>query len=402
MAKKRRARILAVDDDEAVLRILEMLLMGADYEVYTATNGIEGLDAVERHKPDLILLDVIMPLLKGGEVCRRLRARPGTAQLPIIMMSSLGEVDDRINGFDAGADDYITKPVNKRELLARIKALLARSEYGRTQMAEVIAIVGAKGGVGVTSLAVNLAVALAQRESRVTLIELQPSQGMLRYHFNIPAGLGLSQLASVTPTDIGWPEIRQCLVTHSSGAKILPASDESPQPRLTSEHIDTILAALTRDVDYVLIDLPPSDEEIVRRVLDSADRILLVTEAEVLSAICARTRLQDFADWGVIKYTSVVGVARVPSGMMLTRLELENEVGLGGQLEYFASQWDKYAADPTTVIPSGLVALIPPAPESFQEAIRVGVPLVQYEPSSRASRAIGDLAAWLLEQSPRH
>jgi DNA-binding response OmpR family regulator len=113
--------ILVVDDDPAIRILLRNTLQGQGYAVRTATNGREGLDQVEQEHPDTILLDVNMPEMDGLELCRRLKCQTETAHIPVIFMTSLGHDSDRTKGFDVGGDDYVIKPVNYKELLARLK-----------------------------------------------------------------------------------------------------------------------------------------------------------------------------------------------------------------------------------------------------------------------------------------
>jgi DNA-binding response OmpR family regulator len=122
----RKQRVLVIDDDPAALRLTGYIFQRAGYEVHEAANGAEGLAKAEEVKPDLVILDVMMPDVSGLEVCQQLRDRSGTAQLPIIMLSAKGQVDDKISGFQAGADDYVPKPVAPEELLVRARALLQR------------------------------------------------------------------------------------------------------------------------------------------------------------------------------------------------------------------------------------------------------------------------------------
>jgi DNA-binding response OmpR family regulator len=123
---KTKQRVLVIDDDPAALRLTGYIFQRAGYEVHEAANGTEGLAKVEEVKPDLVILDVMMPDVSGLEVCQQLRDRSGTAQLPIIMLSAKGQVNDKISGFQAGADDYVPKPVAPEELLVRARALLQR------------------------------------------------------------------------------------------------------------------------------------------------------------------------------------------------------------------------------------------------------------------------------------
>ena len=119
-----KARILAVDDQPHNLRLLVDLLSAKGYEVVTAASGAEALAKIESARPDLVLLDVIMPNMSGYEVCRKIREMPETAVLPIVMITALDPGEERVKGLDAGADDFLAKPVNQAELLARVRSLL--------------------------------------------------------------------------------------------------------------------------------------------------------------------------------------------------------------------------------------------------------------------------------------
>src|SRR5512142_1108234 len=117
-------KILVVDDEPAVTNLLAYNLRKANYEVLTAADGLAALDAARQQQPDLILLDLMLPGIKGLDVCRELRK---TSAVPIIMVTALGEEIDRVVGLELGADDYITKPFSVREVLARVKAVLRRA-----------------------------------------------------------------------------------------------------------------------------------------------------------------------------------------------------------------------------------------------------------------------------------
>ncbi len=118
------ARILVVDDIEANVRLLEARLMAEYFQVLTASNGRDALEICANGQCDIVLLDVMMPEMDGFEVCRRLKADPRTMHIPVVMVTALDQTEDRVQGLDAGADDFLTKPVNDLALITRVKSLV--------------------------------------------------------------------------------------------------------------------------------------------------------------------------------------------------------------------------------------------------------------------------------------
>jgi Flp pilus assembly CpaE family ATPase len=351
---------------------------------------------VESTNPDLVIVDMVMPLMGGADVTRELRARARGQHLPIIILSNLDRVEDKLEGFRAGADDYVTKPVNPKELLARIQALLNRASFGQAQPAHKIALLGAKGGVGVTTLALNLGVALAQRDYGVALAELHGSRGALRHLLNVAGAPDFCELLGKEPGALRANAVLERVIRHSSGLHLLLGPAEACEHPLTADHLPPLLAPLSDESDFLLLDLPADDSALVRRALELADLILLVTEAEPLSLISARYLLQTLKQWDADDRVDSVAVARAPSSMMLTRIEIENEMGLAGG----EAQSDSYHS----MLLKGqlgrrrkLLATIPPGPELFASAASAGVPILLVEPSSAPARAITDLAATLID-----
>jgi two-component system, cell cycle response regulator len=118
------ARVLVVDDILANVRLLEAKLSAEYFEVITAMNGLDALDAIQRSKPDIVLLDVMMPGIDGIEVCRQIKSNAATQHIPVVMITALDQPEDRVRGLEAGADDFLTKPVNDISLFCRIKSLV--------------------------------------------------------------------------------------------------------------------------------------------------------------------------------------------------------------------------------------------------------------------------------------
>ena len=124
------SRILVVDDDKQIVRLVRSYLEQAGYQVLTAYDGETALHAIRREQPDLVVLDLLLPDHDGWEITRRVRSEPSLAGLPIIMLTARVEDTDKIVGLELGADDYITKPFNPREVVARVRAVLRRTSSG--------------------------------------------------------------------------------------------------------------------------------------------------------------------------------------------------------------------------------------------------------------------------------
>lgn len=123
----KKASMLVVDDDAHILRLLRRTLELEGYQVFTASDGETALDVVDREVPNLIILDIMMPRTDGYAVCQRIRE---FSQVPIIMVTAKGGDEERVRGLECGADDYVTKPFSTRELVARVKTVLRRSQVG--------------------------------------------------------------------------------------------------------------------------------------------------------------------------------------------------------------------------------------------------------------------------------
>jgi class 3 adenylate cyclase/CheY-like chemotaxis protein len=135
-------KILVVDDTPKNVKLLADLLSAKGYAVATADSGAAALAQVEAEKPDLVLLDVVMPEMSGYEVCRKIRENPATEILPVVMVTALDPAEERVKGLDAGADDFLSKPINQAELLARVRSLLRIKELYETVQTQAAELAG--------------------------------------------------------------------------------------------------------------------------------------------------------------------------------------------------------------------------------------------------------------------
>jgi pilus assembly protein CpaE len=282
------AKILVVDDDPNVQRLLSYTLKQEGYEVVVAADGAEGFKLWGQEEPALILLDVMLPKLDGYQVAAKIRAEEGAAShVPIIMLTAEAEVEQKIRGLRAGADDYLVKPFHPAELLARIKSLLARFApkdllVGRPPLGRVLAFYGAKGGVGTTTIAINVAIAL-QRElgRRVCLVDGNLQFGDHRVFMDL--GLDRKSIVDVVsaPT-IDSDLLRGVLVEHDSKIDLLlaPPSPETAE-LVTKEHFSTILDVLRGMYDYVVVDVDKRLDDLNLGVFDAAESLYVVLTADL-------------------------------------------------------------------------------------------------------------------------
>ena len=124
----RPGRVLVIEDEQDVAELIRYNLAKEGYEVRVVANGVDGLKQARESRPDMILLDIMVPQLNGWEVCRRLKQEPDTREVPVIMVTGRVEEGDKVLGFEMGADDYVTKPFSPRELLARMRAVIRRGK----------------------------------------------------------------------------------------------------------------------------------------------------------------------------------------------------------------------------------------------------------------------------------
>jgi pilus assembly protein CpaE len=282
------AKILVVDDDPNVQRLLGYTLKQEGYEVVVASDGAEGFKLWGQEEPALILLDVMLPKLDGYQVAGKIRAEEGTSShVPIIMLTAEAEVEQKIRGLRAGADDYLVKPFHPAELLARIKSLLARFApkdllVGRPPLGRVLAFYGAKGGVGTTTIAINVAIAL-QRElgRRVCLVDGNLQFGDHRVFMDL--GLDRKSIVDVVSApSIDADLLRGVLVEHDSKIDLLlaPPSPETAE-LVTKEHLSTIIDVLRGMYDYVVVDVDKRLDDLNLGVFDAAEHVYLVMTADL-------------------------------------------------------------------------------------------------------------------------
>jgi len=333
--------LLVVDDDIDTLRLVGLMLQRQGYTILTANNGQQAINMALEDQPDLILLDVMMPGMDGYEVTRHLRGDPNTADIPIIMFTAKTQLDDKVTGFEAGADDYLTKPTQPRELFAHVKAVLARSmksrKTGKTPTTEgvergkVIGVLAAKGGVGVSTMATNLGIALHKKTQQSTIVaEFRPGQGSIGLSLGYGKPDTINNLMELSITEISPRDIKNCLVSHNSGIKLLLASYQPKDARyvIYSEAFETIVKNLAIMAKFIILDLGPSLPPITEQTLGQCDELLIVIEPIPVTVTQTRELLAELNARGFKQeQTKVILVNRTEADYLMTPTQVQEQLG---------------------------------------------------------------------------
>lgn len=380
-------KILIIDDDLDTLRLVGLMLQRQGYNIVAATNGEHGLSQALSENPDLILLDVMMPDMDGYEVTRRLRKNPVTATVPILMFTAKSQLDDKVTGFEVGADDYLTKPTHPSELQAHVRALLARSEKkaapqtattGQEQRGYVIGVLSARGGLGVTSVAANLAAGISSRaQADVILAELTPGRGTLGLDLGLTGGKELNDLISGSLVEVTREKVAAALVPHVSGIKLLAATESPRDVSLTSqvnnyEALVLRLASLSR---FIVLDLGTGLPPFVQKILPMCSERIVVVEGVPNSIYHSKILIDEIAALGIDR-KAVIAV-------------LNNRVRSETQMPWTQVQ---------EKLNHSIAITLTPAPELFFQAARNQTPAVVCQPTNVTSQQFLKFADQVLER----
>jgi pilus assembly protein CpaE len=385
-----KSRILVVDDSKLSAKMIENRLTASGYQVdvaHSAEEAISNLKMPRAAPPDLVISDLMMPGMNGYQFCQWLRGNPSTVHVPVIMLTSKGGVSAKVDGFQAGADDYLVKPIDPTELEVRIKVLLARVRAARAAAAQtaavpseakIISVFSLRGGVGVTSVAVNLAVALAQLwQTEVPLIDLALESGHCALMLDLKPKHSLADLTNRGPDVIDDALLEGAFVQHDSGVRVLAAP---PSPELadaiTSTLVGAVLTMLRPRSPYVVIDTPSRFDEVTLAALDQSDVILLLLTPEIACLKVTTAALDVFhaLEYPPQKLVAVLNWPFSQGGLPQKNIE--------------------------AALRMPLETIIPHERALFVEAINRGVPLVLSHPEAPASLALQQLAYKLSERQP--
>jgi len=382
------AFILVIEDDVNLTEIVDAKLRREGYQVKNAENSEQAFEIINGRVPDLILLDIMLPDESGFDICRRLRARASTATVPIIMTTALSDIQNKSEGFQAGADDYVTKPYDFAELLLRMDVHLRKSQAVMQQGSssiepgKIIAVFSLKGGAGVTSLAVNTAVGLSMLWGEsAALADFVAPIGSCDVFLNVSKQMNLGDIVKVKSEQIDGEYIEQFLYKHETGVHLLPGvSSPENADLITSGHINKLLNFLQSDYPYVVLDTPHDFSENTLAILDLADEILLPMTPELSSVRLTVQALRTFETLGYPpQKTSVI------INWTYSDANIENKLGL--------RQIEKTLNQPVNVVISH--------DRIWSDSINVGHPVVTQDESLPIVILLENLA-WQVSRASDH
>lgn len=379
-------KILIVDDDLDTLRLVGLMLQRQGYQIIAASNGPQALILAEKEQPHLILLDIMMPEMDGYEVARRIRANPITATIPIIMFTAKNQVEDKVMGYEAGADDYITKPTQPRELFAKIRAILARAKKAAPvtvaatptlqERGFLIGILGTKGGIGTTTLVFNLALALHQNSQKAVIAaEYSPGMGTIGIELGYKVSDGLDRLLQRNEFEITALDVENSLIQFSSGVRLLLNAND-PLARLktpSSAHFQQITQILLGMATYILLDCGASLSSFLQPIYPQCNEIFLLLEPTLLS-IAKFHAIRDALLEQDVHQNRIHAVVsnRIRSDIMLTRSQIQEKLG------------------------AEIFGMITPAPELVYHAALNNRPIYLHQPESATASQINEIARKIL------
>ena len=373
-------KVLIVDDDVETLRLVGLMLQRQGYQIVAANNGGQAITMTRSEKPDLIVLDVMMPDIDGFEVTRQLRKDPETSQIPILMFTAKNQVEDKVAGYEVGVDDYLTKPVHPAELIAHVKSLLSRGK-ARAPAVEVgymIGVIAPKGGLGVSSFVLNLAIAIHQSTKiEVIAAELRPGSGSWVFDLGFNDVDALSKLLKNHAKDITASSVEKELIQSKYGIRLLPSSTNIMDVELTraTEQMEAIAGFLPQLAPLVLLDIGANMLPNVDRVLKMCKEIIVITEPYPGTINLTKRLLEQLSGIGIGKTNiiSAIVVNRTRADMQLTVPQIQEILGMP------------------------IIHLIPPAPELAYQASMNNVPLSQFQPGGLIAQQFTRLAEIIIQ-----
>lgn len=349
------ARILVIDDDLDLLQMMRLILGRTGHEAILTGDGADGIAKAQQLKPDLAIVDVMMPGMNGYQVVRKLREDPDTTHMAIMVLTARAQAVDRDAAMAVRADAYMSKPVSPAELLQAINDLLSRRSTAKLLPNTVLTLLGLRGGVGTTTLAVNLALALRQPGREICLVDLCTRSGHAAMQLRLqPKTTWVEMLAQVS--SLNTEAVDRMLLRHESGVWLLPSPFLPPLQPPAMDAVARLIGLLKPMFGAMVIDLGALDAA-GRAVVLASDFVAVVLSPEVASLQTTAATLR------------VIKAMNVPDEKMLLVLNQPTpKVGLS------STAIEKALGRPLTI---GV-----PYDDTQSQALAQGTPLVISQPNS--------------------
>jgi pilus assembly protein CpaE len=379
-------RILVIDDEPIYHKLIQHALEPHGLEIVVAEDGNQGLAAVSTYNPDGIIIDVMMPDLSGYEVAQRIRQDIRFTHTPIIILTSQNELTDKLKAFDAGADDYMSKPFEPDELIARLGVLLRRSAQMKQSQdvrrlggknAKIFTVHSLRGGLGCTSIATNLGLAFWKTWEQPTLIiDSIQLAGQVPIMLNVSLKRTWANIADIDPSDLEFELLESIINKHESGLHLLAG------PNLTTQLVEVkngwwekALALLKDHYEYIVIDTSHDFSEVTVNMLDAADHHILVVAPDMASIRSGVASIYAYHNLGYdTKDNFTLIVNRIYEKFPIKIKQIER------------------------VLVKRIDITIPYEPDNFLNAINLGSPVLERNPKAESSEIFENLAYQLSKE----
>ena len=354
--------ILVIDDDLDLQQMLRLMLQRGGYKVIATGDGPDGLSKAKTLKPDMAIVDVMMPGMNGYQVVRKMREDPELERMAILILTARAQPVDREAALAAQADDYMPKPFAPNELLSKVNELMANRSAMQGPAKKGLAVFSLRGGVGVTCVAANLALAYQSKSLATCLVDLKPGPGHVTLQLRLNAKNTWIDWAN--GNDSTNESVLKALTKHDSNLEVLAAPLVPPAALPSVDRVVTLLQALQGKFARLVIDMPAIWNPLTVAVLGMVDMIWLVLSPEVgsLQSTVGTLRAMKAAKIPDEKIELIANQNMPRPGLALPAMEKALGLGFKGRLPYDENQ--------STALVQGTPLMLIQPDSQFATAIR--------------------------------